>query len=195
MPFNPFIALTTSVFLLVFMTACTPNEPSHENDLKLDEITITYLGGTTRFPINTTISIVNYAYPIISYSKKIIVPPHRLDDNAFETTWQTALQPQDFVYIEKRTEDLNIFTANELSDASPEKPCFGVSRVKLYVKSKRGQENTLTLSGAVLCQEKTFPTGFKKLIGEINALIPKYQPTLETRFAIWIPKTLKVWAG
>jgi len=85
---NPFPLLILSIFLLGFMTACISTAPhksdseiisknqlkkifkglkaTHLSGLKLDEITITLIGGTTRFPVHTTISLVNYAVPTIS---------------------------------------------------------------------------------------------------------------------------------
>ncbi|EDN65933.1 hypothetical protein BGP_3902 [Beggiatoa sp. PS] len=45
----------------------------------MDEITITLIGGTTRFPVHTTISLVNYAVPTISYSRTIKVSPAHLE--------------------------------------------------------------------------------------------------------------------
>jgi hypothetical protein len=71
------------------------------------------------------------------------------------------------------------FPANALQP----KRCVDASDIKLYVRSQSGRENTLTIPGGVLCQEKYLPVGFKRLMGEVSALVPKYQPASETRYA------------
>ncbi|GEM_PF-3977213 len=199
MQLNQFVAVISFVFMLVVMTACAPikhNEPHHENEFDLGEITITYLREGTRFPIHTTVSLLNYAAPIISYSKKISVSPHRAPEvkkawgnDAFqrlEKSWQADLRPQDFVYIENLCKKLHLFSQSEVdfpANALQPKRCVDASDIKLYVRSQNGRENTLTIPGGVLCQEKYLPVGIKRLMGEVSALVPKYQPASETRYA------------
>lgn len=207
MQFNQFMTIITFLFLLVWVTACTPlsqpHKPTHkpiphsikENNFKLDEITLIYLRNT-RFPIHTTISLFNYAYPIILYSRKIIVSPHLVEEvkkawgnNVFhniKTTWQNDVHVPDFVHIENICKGLNLFAQNKKNLPSaiyPERRCVEVNEIQFYVRSQSGQENTLTMPGSVLCQEKSLLMGFKELVREINALVDKYQPTLETQFA------------
>jgi len=204
------IIIVIAVFTLI-VTACAPfsaNKPIHqqssinkniksESDPRLDEITVTYLDKTTPFPIHTTVSLVNYASPSISYSKKIVVPHHRvaevkkrLGNHVFqkiENFWQTELRSQDFVDIENICRKINIFTQTNVDfpiDVNPAERCVGVGGAKFYVRAKNGRENTLTVSGNVFCQEKYIPVGIRRLMGKINALVPKYQPFEETVIAI-----------
>jgi len=207
MQLNQSVTFITGVFILAVMTACAPikyNKPSHKNnplrltqkELKLSEITMTFLGGNAEFPIHTTISLANYAAPTISYSKKIVLSPHRaveikeaLGDDVFqkiEKSWQADLRSKDFVEIAHICEKLNMFAKNEvewLAEENQAAPCANSSDIQFYVRSETGQENSFTIPGQMLCQEKSLPAGLKKLMGEINALIPKYQPTSETQVA------------
>ncbi|MDM8561530.1 hypothetical protein QUF82_22080 [Thiotrichales bacterium HSG14] len=209
MQLNQSIIFIVTVFMLVSITACTSfppktpvNEPIiHENDIfndfELDEITMTHLNKTRRYPIQTTISLVNSVHPIISYTKKIVVSPHHVTDvkkawgeQAFqkiEESWYTDLTTQDFVYIEKICKEVNLFTQSKihLSDKTlSKKQCVGKNTVSFYVRSLRGYENTLAIPHFLLCQAKHLPKGFNKLMGEMSALIPKYQPHLETKLAL-----------
>jgi hypothetical protein len=199
MQLNQFVAIISFVSMLSVMTACAPikhNEPQHENEFELGEITITYLREGSRFPIHTTVSLFNYATPIISYSKKIIVPAHRAPEvkkawgndvfQKLEKSWQADLRPQDFVYIENLCKKLQLFSQSKVDlppDALQPKRCVNASDIKLYVRSQNGRENTLTIPSGVLCQKKYLPVGIKRLMGEVSALVPKYQPTSETQYA------------
>jgi hypothetical protein len=206
MQLNQSVAFITGVLILAVMTACAPikpNKPIHQSqlkpsrkELKLSEITMTFLGGNVQFPIHTTISLANYAAPTISYSKKLVVSPHRaleikkaLGDNAFqriEKSWQADLRSQDFVDIANICEKLDIFTQKEVEWLAEENnvvDCTNSSDIQFYVRSQTGQENSFTIPGQMLCQEKSLPVGLKKLMGEVVALIPKYQPNSETQVA------------
>lgn len=194
-------------YILFFVTACIPfshhDELNPKKELKFDEISITFLGKITQFPIHTKIRLMNYAYPIISFSKKIIVPPHRVEEvrkllgkNVFrkiEKFWEKSLRNSDFDHIARLCKKLNLFAQGQIDlpvDINVDERCVKMNGLEFYLKAQGGQENTFTISGSVLCQEKYLPAGFNKLIGEINALIPKYKPILETQFA-WLSPNLK----
>ena len=192
-----------SIVILVFIVACAPtsyyksiHKPIHDNPFQLEEITLTYLRETTRFPIHTRIRLMNYAFPQMSYAHKIIVPRHRIKEvkkawgnyafHKIEKYWQSDLQNHDFVHIEKSCNKLNLFTQNQIDVPTGtrfKKPCTKINKIKFSLTSKTGQENTFMISGAALCQPNVIPARLKQLIVEIQALIPKYQPRPETQFA------------
>ncbi|MEK8021831.1 MAG: hypothetical protein VSS75_033565 [Candidatus Parabeggiatoa sp.] len=203
MQINYLKAIIISSALWFLIVACTPSsyyKPTHkainENNFQLEEITLTYLRKTTRFPIHTRIQLMNYAFPQMSYVHKIIVPPHRIEEvkkawgnYAFykiEKSWQSDLQNHDFIHIEKMCNKLNLFTQTQIDVPTGtrfKKPCIKINQIKFSLTSKTGQENTFMISGAALCQPNAIPARLKQFISEIEALIPKYQPRPETQLA------------
>ena len=220
---NPFILLILSICLSGIMTGCISTAPqkseskwlnksqlkqkfeqlkaTHLKDLKLNEITTTFIGGTSRFPVHTTISLINYAVPTISYSRKIKVSPTHLEEakkalrkfqfNQFEqieTAWQSDLRNQDFLDIENRCKSLKLWakdTADLIKSAKPVTHCAYTDDIQLYLKAQNGLEKTLTIPGKVLCQKQNLLKKLANLVGEINALVPKYQPDPEVGYALY----------
>lgn len=196
-----FKAISILIVILVLIVACAPSsdyksthKPLYDKPFQLEEMTLTYLRETTRFPIHTRIRLMNYAFPQISYAKKIIVPPHRIKEvkkvwgnyafHKIEKSWQSDLQHQDFAHIEKRCNKLNLFTQNKIDVPTPfKKPCTKINQIKFFITSKTGKENTFMISGAALCEPNAIPAQLKQLISDIQALIPKYQHRPETQFA------------
>jgi hypothetical protein len=202
-------SLVIGVLILTAMTACAPikhhnNQPIHRIQAKLSqkvssklsEISMTFLGGSMQFPIHTTIRLANYAAPTISYSKKLVVSADRvvelkkaLGDNVFqkiEKSWQADLRTQDFVDIDNTCKKLNIWTQASIdwpADAKKLPQCANSSDIQFYVRSQTGQENRFLISGKMLCQQKFLPAGLTKLMAELTALIPKYQPDSKTQLA------------
>jgi hypothetical protein len=226
---NPFTLLILSIVLSGMMTGCISTvlhksnsewaqkswleqkieqlKATHLKDLKLNEITMTFIGGTTRFPVHTNISLVNYAVPTISYSRKIQVSPAHLEEakkalrkfrfekfEKIETTWQSDLLSQDFVNIENKCKSLKLWAKDAVDLLKGVKPiarCANTDDIQLYLKAQNGREKTLKIPGKALCQKQTLLKELANLVGEINALVPKYQPDPEVEYALKAPTTVE----
>ncbi len=186
-----------SLIILTLVTACTTPESnlnsrsSHNNYLNLSEITMIELDQTKRFPIHTIISITNEKKPYISYTKKIVVASYKVDDvkkiwgeSAFkkiEKSWKKEFSVSDLKYLNRYSHGLKIFLQNqkELPSAQSNKTC-NRNNVRFYVKSNTKEENSFTIPGNLLCQNTKMMVGFKKFIKEMNSLVLKYQPSLNS---------------
>lgn len=165
------------------------------DEMKLSEIKMVSSGN----PVWKTIRVANYIQPSLWYSEKISTSPIPSEpfNNAKpqsgtnqppKTVWNSALFPHDFSHLEKLCEQFNLLTQDDIEipkTVKPLKHCeSSTHEVKIYLRSQSGQENTFIIAGNALCAGEYIPQGVKKVMGELDALISKYQPSPNTQVAL-----------
>jgi len=164
--------------------ASAPN-PTHvaNHQMQLSEIEMI----SSSKPIQKVIRIVNYIQPFLSYSEVTSVAGSKQPNSTHQIAWKSALFPQDFSYIEKLCQQYNLLKQTHIKipkAITAFKSCNkNTEEIKIYLRSQSGQENSFIITSEVLCASKYIPLGITKLMGELDALISKYQPPPNTQIA------------
>jgi hypothetical protein len=169
--------------------------PETDNEMRLSEIKMVSSGN----PVWKIIRVANYIQPSLWYSERISTSP--IGSKPFndakpksgtsklpKTVWNSALFPQDFSHLEKLCEQFNLLTQGDIQVPKMVKPLkhcdSSTDEVKIYLRSQSGQENTFIIAGNALCAGEYIPQGVKKVMGELDALISKYQPSPNIQVAL-----------